>query len=391
MMHTLWLLSWILPLRSSDLSTSCGSSEMPTSETRQGHALLQVHCSAKTLGGPRYFARNLRELNPSAATAPLTNDGYLAVADNCCQAEMKVFTKRQIASLNLQVCIESGLAGILPYHSCEQGPQSFDQLTSDLLADSTKDCTWLAKSTESCKARPAFCPDFGATLAASDCGCSRSGAARINLATADLVTNNLGGVGPNTADPEEMRFANAGKSSTGQTFDLVVTALTSGDKYSAMRRRVKSNRKSGGLASINIGVGINVNFLISIVLPGTNTPLILSEIHMAVFDIDRLESFSSRGYSGYTTDTNPLIQALHTPDGRTSFSAADTPAAQRRVTTATDPNKLSPRQRQHSVVFFYENVSSFEVTFADTGSSKKNNHRTMWFAFESVLNDRCGA
>ena len=48
--------------------------------------------------------------------------------------------------LDLEVCDEAGLLGIVPYHSCEKGPQNFAKLTSDLLADSILRCTWLAQS-----------------------------------------------------------------------------------------------------------------------------------------------------------------------------------------------------------------------------------------------------
>jgi len=64
-------------------------------------------------------------INPSGAAAPLNEDGYGAVADRCCQAEMQEFIRRHMADLNLEVCEEAGMLGIVPYHSCEKGPQTF--------------------------------------------------------------------------------------------------------------------------------------------------------------------------------------------------------------------------------------------------------------------------
>merc|ERR1719504_514342 len=98
-------------------------------------------------------------LNPSGAAAPLTEEGYSAVADRCCQAEMQEFIRRQMVELDLEVCEEAGLLGIVPYHSCEKGPQTFAKLTSNLLQDSSERCTWIANIGD-CKPMPEDCPKF---------------------------------------------------------------------------------------------------------------------------------------------------------------------------------------------------------------------------------------
>lgn len=336
----------------------------------------------------------LWRLNPSGAAAPLTNEGYLAVADRCCRAEMKEFITRQVEELNLQVCLDSGLAGLVLYHSCENGPQTFDALTADLLRDSTKACTFLADKSQSCKPYPPSCPEFSHVPPSPDCGCSRSAAAKLDLATATVETNNLGGAGPITTDPEEIRFLNAGTSSTGQAFDLVVESLASGrDTYGPGHDGNKFNGRSGekqdgSFGVINLEGGLSVDFKFSFVMAGTETPLTLSEVHITLFDLDGhpgqdLEFVSSRGYSGYVTDKHPSIVASLEPDGRTKFTAEGVVPA---IPNPIDPNALTEQQRKNAVMYFYKNVDSFEINYGVL----KTGQRNLWYAFESSLDDRCG-
>jgi len=163
-------------------------------------------------------------INPSGAAAPLSEDGYAAVADRCCQAEMRHFIERQIINLGLETCEEAGLYGIVPYHSCEKGPQTFDKLSADLLQDSLERCTWIAQAGQ-CKPIPEDCEKFSGIQPLADCGCSRSKAAKIDLTDDKLTVNNVGGLGPDIGMAEEYRVSNAGVSSSGVPFDLVVTVV----------------------------------------------------------------------------------------------------------------------------------------------------------------------
>ena len=49
---------------------------------------------------------------------------------------MKTFIARAVLELGMEVRIESGLNGIVPYHSCGQGPQTFDVLNRILIKGS---------------------------------------------------------------------------------------------------------------------------------------------------------------------------------------------------------------------------------------------------------------
>merc|ERR1719327_1108374 len=125
---------------------------------------------------------------------------------------MQEYIRRHMIGLDLEVCEEAGLHGIVPYHSCEKGPQTFAKLTADLLQDSTMRCTWVATIGD-CKPVP------------EDCACSRSKAASSDLTNAVLSNSNLGGLGPGSG-AEEFRIQNAGASDRAEPFDIVVTALS---------------------------------------------------------------------------------------------------------------------------------------------------------------------
>jgi len=142
---------------------------------------------------------------PSGAAAPLTQEGYAAVADCCCQAEMEQFITRVVFDLGLEVCNKAGLDGLAPYHTCEKGPQTYDALTTNLMDEISNRCSAFARAGE-CAAIPADCPLFP-EAAVPDCHCSGSKAAKLNFARAFLGQNNLGGVGPDTG-VEEMRYIN---------------------------------------------------------------------------------------------------------------------------------------------------------------------------------------
>jgi len=382
-------------------ASSCADSEVCSAqEAKQAPALLQARHDAtvsnaglleESASKRAKLAANSKALdlllvNPSGAAAPLDETGYSAVADRCCLEEMKQFVERQAINLGLEVCDPAGLAGIVPYHSCLKRVQTLDALSANLMTDSSSRCAWLA-TTGNCKARPADCPEFSGD-ALTDCGCSRSKASTLDFSGGNSVItqDNLGGTGPDTG-AQEMRYSRVGTSDTGVTFDLVVTALTPYTQYGA----TNGIARGFGLISLTVPAsGSSTDFQFSFMQPGTNTPVQLNEVHMAIYDLDGntaggIEIASSKGYKGYVTDTNPTVLASRLADGRTKFSSS---GAVNDILNPSDPNNLTPEQRSNSVMFFYEDISSFELTFGIENAAASRN---LFFSFASPLNDRCSA
>lgn len=191
-------------------------------------------------------------------------------------------------------------------------------------------------------------------------------------------------MGP-SAGVEELRYSNAGTSSTGETFDLVVITLNA---YRASNPRLNGIHRGFGIITTACS-SEPTDFRFSFVQPGTNTPVMLAEVHMAIFDLDGdeahgVEIAASKGYQGYVTDATPSVVASRLADGRTKFSSSQ---AVDNVPNPTDPKSLTTQQRRNSVMYFYVNVTSFELTF---GIESCIFSRNLFFSGESALNDRCG-
>jgi hypothetical protein len=405
------LLALLICATDAKLSETCTEADLLSSATTLPQALLQAHRTINPISSESFIAEaeagldqaapNIKEVdrnapnfqemvytvtkvNPSGAAAPLTNEGYLAVADRCCQIEMKQFIERVIFHLDLHICEDpGGLAGIVQYHTTPHRPQSFDKLTADLLADSQERCRWLAPKSETCAKRPKDCQKFEGIIP-EDCGCSRGAAAKLDFAAVSVPTNNLAGLGPGpNTDPEEIRYS-SGASSEREAFELVVTAI---DSYTP--KDSSKNGRKHGFGAINIMGNTTSSFRFSIVEPGTNTPVKLSEVHLAIFDLDGiyvqgLESVSSKGYHGYVTDEKPSVVVSLSPDGTASFTGNSGELA-----NPIGPNKLTREQSRNSIMFFYKDVSSFELAFGAPSTKETTAGRNLFFAFKSSLDSRC--
>lgn len=383
-----------------DLSVDCDSSgTCPGSADMQARALLQAHHRIHRNGAQSAFASNLsvNPVNPSGAAAPLDQAGYAAVANGCCHSEMKEFISRQVLNLNLEVCDEEyGLAGIVPFHSCEKGPQTFDALSSNLLDDSVKTCTWVAP-TGQCKPYPGppTCPAYPPIPPAPECGCSKSTASKLDLFASTVSHSNLGGMGPDSG-VAELRYSNAGTTKDGIPFDLVVTAS---GPYTPRRDQTVFNGKLGKFGSINHNcnpgelVGGPTEFTFSFAEPGTNNPVVQPEVHFGIFDLDGWQTtgeewISSKGYKGYVTDKVPTILASEAPAGGTKFSASGTAD----VPNPSDPERMTAKQRANSVMFYFADVSSIQFNFAIEHCTRgTSGGRNFFFDGKSELNDRCDA
>jgi hypothetical protein len=210
-----------------------------------------------------------------------------------------------------------------------------------------------------------------------------------------MVTNNLGGKGPGTG-VQEMRFANIGEYPAGEPFELVIVNTTRYEGPSGMNG-VSKFPKFGNIAIYGDGHekaggdwGGEVTLQMTFVKPGTYTPVVLPEFFYAVFDIDgdnlsSMATLAGNSYKGYVTDITPSVVASKNADGSTKFTATKT------VTNPTDPMEATQEQRESMVMYFYEDVSSVEVTLGVIAAPGRTTAaRNFNFAGKSALMDRCG-
>jgi len=318
-------------------------------------------------------------INPSGAAAPLTEAGYAAVADRCCQGEMREFIARVVINMGYEICSEGSLLGLAPFHSCEKGPQSLAKLDSDILRSLADPCTGFML-TGTCKPTPDTCiPPINPTT--TDCGCHRGAAANLDFAASTLAQNNLDGTGPDTGT-QEMRFRNIGTSQDGVALDLVITASSD---YAVNHNNGAMNGYGGmgnkfGTFNIKATSPIAMStFKFTFVKTNTDTEVTLGEIHFVLAIKGQAEEMASKGYMGYVTDVPTKLVAERLLDGRTKFTSPE------KVALPNDPMAPSAEQKETQVMYFYTNVASFEMSFGSLAA------RNVRFAFVSALNERCDA
>lgn len=104
------------------------SSDFHGGNPETGHALLQTRHSKIQTMLTGFVSRAAVSTTFSAtvdpdsvgSTATLDEAGFKAVADLCCAADMDTFIRRVIESLNLKLCHEAGLLGLVPWYTCPQ-------------------------------------------------------------------------------------------------------------------------------------------------------------------------------------------------------------------------------------------------------------------------------
>jgi len=175
-----------------------------------------------------------------------------------------------------------------------------------------------------------------------------------------------------------------------ESTDLVLTTLNTYDGGDG-NGNVPAQMENGfGALKIRWGTATDVQF--QFVESGTSTPRVISEAHMAFFDLDGQaawqEYLSGEGYKGYITDIAPTLSANMLSSGRTQFEGTVS------VANPTEPGVATDAQRKASVMFFFKDTSTFTVTFGHKGNAapytSPGQFATFFFSGSSVLVDRCG-
>jgi hypothetical protein len=101
--------------------------------------------------------------------APLSENGYLSVAQTYNAKEMRSFVERVIADKKMEVVDDNGLQGFLPYFDCEKDVKTFLKLEKELKEEANKGGgAWLAflsQEVGSAKPEPRTIADHDASQA----------------------------------------------------------------------------------------------------------------------------------------------------------------------------------------------------------------------------------
>lgn len=191
----------------------------------------------------------------------------------------------------------------------------------------------------------------------------------------NLQYNNLGGKGPVTTDPEELRYSNVFKTGySQQPIDLVIT-VANGSTYSpfdASKNGLNPEPSTHDqMGTININSGTETTFDLTFVASGTSVPYNLSNVLFSVYDLDqnKLPKYPNHEYVVFP---QPVQNWTLTRDPPTTVKESGQNNGTLRFTSTvignlddnpTDPTKLTSLQQSRSVTVWYSDSAAFQVTF----------------------------
>jgi len=348
----------------------------------------------------------------SGASAPLTEAGYASVASMCCPMEARVFGQRVVSHLGLDVCGYGELAGLMGWFFCTKQNRTFQELTNEMYTASGGECAWMAPPG---KCRTPWEP-LDACPSLADSGdpsniigtrgtcCFPSASTALVFAGARVISNNLGGKGPNFGDPQELRYTGVG-TKNGKGLDLVVTA----DNPSAYipKGNGDNNGLNGQFGTVSVWAGTSADLTFKIEESLSKAAVALDEFYVSILDIDEEQTrIRERVYVTY--DRKLVDRVLEPTDrGMTEVELADGRTVYESILTGgpwnnpTDPMKLgvvanpsrtgvrAVNQRKQALMFIFRKTSTWKLTFEATHTEGLPHGRNFVFGGTSAIIDIC--
>jgi len=211
----------------------------------------------------------------------------------------------------------------------------------------------------------------------------------------NLKYNNLGGLGPVTSDPAELRYEKV--FTTGyelQPVDLVIK-VANGSQYivanTALNGLWPINSNTTQMGQVNIKTGTQSTFDFMFVKTGTDELYELSNVMFSVYNLDQKAKgmgvnheyveFNTAVTNWTLTDPTLVNQSgsISGAEGLLKFTSTE---AGYLSDNPTDPLKLTPMQMERSVTVWYQSKSKFQITLGHSAeiSNPKAGGRNMLFA-----------
>jgi len=209
----------------------------------------------------------------------------------------------------------------------------------------------------------------------------------------NLKYNNLGGLGPSTSDPAELRYEKV--FTTGyelQPIDLVIK-VAEGSPYIVANTDLNGlwpiNSDTSQMGQVNIKTGTQSTFDFMFVKTGTDEPYQLSNVLFSVYDLDEKAKGigTNHEYVEFNTPvtnwslTEPTLVkqsgSISGDEGLLKFRSTEPGVLS---DNPTNPLKLTPMQKQRSVTVWYSSGSTFQITLGHSAEGKSDGGRNMLFA-----------
>jgi hypothetical protein len=186
----------------------------------------------------------------------------------------------------------------------------------------------------------------------------------------DVKSNNLGGQGPNTDDPEEIRFA-----SILPGIDLVITADSNyeapplNEDADPGRRGVGNNGIYGNLGAVDLKVGTSSELTHSFVDSSTGDSVTLNDISFTIWGLTganwdhEAQSFSREfnlRTSNYNLSADTTVNVIKEDAGIFNFTSTVKGSVGDLPTDSNNPSKTALSQ---AVTMSLQDVSSFKIKY----------------------------
>jgi hypothetical protein len=359
-----------------------------------------------------------------ARGAQFTQTGYELVKAGCCFDGMSEYIHR-VAEIEMEftVCGLGFAPGLAKWHTCtgKGADATFQDLKDSITANAATRCSALRKKPETCTnpPRPDNCPKRGDVANPPSCGCSRSKSINLDFSKAKIVKNNLNDQGPNRNDPDhQIKYQGIGKNSDGKLLDLKVTSggvyQTSKSGQNGVYGREGGSNKFGYISmNRNIKADLTFTFLESGVVleDGSDKEAEVKDLVFTVYDLDgfpsikkqngeikkpsRFEGVRCSSFAGFVAEDDTYLTVSRFTDGVTRFANENEHEVCNDDTCKwDDPMNLTPDQRRGSVMFFFKNVSSFDLSYVINPELSENRDTSgtdaLMFSGKSSLIDKCG-
>lgn len=163
--------------------------------------------------------------------------------------------------------------------------------------------------------------------------------------------------------------------------DLVISTI--GGSSWASNNDARNGTANGDDGRINVATGTMADLRFSFVDSTTGGAATLTDIDLAFFDLDFAgqETLTLRSAAATITRVDTALSVTTEPGAVTLTGAADV-----NVANVTDSSSLSTEQEQAAVIFSFDSVSSFDLTF-DAGGELGSGRNFIFdddFAFTST-------
>ena len=229
----------------------------------------------------------------------------------------------------------------------------------------------------------------------------------LNFRDATITHNNLGGVGPDSGNPETIYYSNVGTTSTGGRIDLQIS-VAPGAYYDVWNANV--NLIIGPMAQVNLlkhqrsDAPPATTTLVFSLLNGTDgSALTLADFDFSIFDLDTeegepvggisyeeegVECIVAQGFHSLTRPSNAsevILEEL--ADGAVRACGSEFGLGN---DNPYDPEDLTPLQAARTVDINYRNVHTFTIGFSISRTTHQGG-RNLIFSGRSNVQPLCDA